>query len=117
MADTTPSELTITSEATEIGNQPIAPTQQKNGDFLAMMREEFFATPFLFLLKEYLNHSNGSQRKSPETCLAEFRRKHPHAFRTVFLVDSGMKFLYLLVFFIVVVRGLGLIEFAFSFLR
>lgn len=81
----------------------------KDNDFLKMLEAALFI-PVLSLVRAYLMQSNGN-RKTAENCLADFRRKHPQAFKTIFACDFVFRLVYLTIVFIVAVRGLGIVRF------
>lgn len=84
-------------------------TPRVNNDFLKMLEFAFF-TPMISLLKVYLMASNGN-RKTIENCVLDFRAKHGRVFKSMYTVDFGFRLVYLFVLLIVVLRGLGVVEY------
>lgn len=80
-------------------------------DFLSLIKNEFvLAKPVLTLVQEYLWASNGTH-KTKENCVADFRKNHPKLWKLVFLADLTLKVVYFSLVLLVVIRGLGLVEF------
>lgn len=84
-------------------------------DLLGLMRITFM-NPMASLLTYYINISKG-KRKSIEQGLLEFRENHQNWFKFVCIVDGIFRFIYILVVFLIVVRGLALHEFIFELIK
>jgi hypothetical protein len=70
------------------------------------MRQELSA-PFLRLLLIYLNAGNSPEAHT-EVHLSDFRAHHPLIYTTLFFMDIGVRFLYILPVLFAVWRLLGM---------
>jgi hypothetical protein len=101
--------VTPTSASEEITNGT------SDSDLLGLMRITFM-NPMASLLTYYVNISKG-KRKSIEQAMLEFRESHPKWFKFACVVDGVFRFVYILVVFLVVIRGLALHEFIFDLIE
>lgn len=84
--------------------------QEEAGDFLKLLKHEFFYAPFLSLLELYLIKGNGKNRKI-ETCVDQYKSDYPITYHIIKFFDFFLRGLFLFIILIVVIRGLGLIDY------
>lgn len=98
---------------TPLGNTPEADlsaeerSEISSNPWVEFLRQEF-KTPFLSLIKRYLDSTNGKRQKTSESCLADFRAKYPKRFKLIFCLDALVHMVFLIFVLIFVVRGLGM---------
>lgn len=66
--------------------------------------------PALSLLSIYLEKRNGS-RKTIENCISDFAKRHSRTFRFIFLFDFVCRVSWIIVILLVVLRGIGVIDY------
>jgi hypothetical protein len=89
--------------------QPVvaAPPPQ---DAWLLILQNALASPFLTLLKSYLEESNGNPKHNIAQCVSDFRHAHPISFWSFFILDAILKLFYISVAVIIALRGLGLLR-------
>lgn len=87
--------------------QPVsAPAPQ---DAWLMVLNNALSSPFLSLLKFYLEESNGNPKHTLAQCVSDFRREHKIMFWVFFTLDALLKLFYISIAVIIALRGLGLL--------
>jgi|GEM_PF-4335584 len=98
----------VESEALKT-EQPPQPSVSQ--DAWLTVLQNVLASPFLSLLKYYLEESNGNPKHTVAQCVSEFRREHPIMFWSFFGFDAVLKLFYVGIAVVIALRGLGLMHF------
>lgn len=85
----------------------VAPPPQ---DAWLLVLQNALASPFLTLLKFYLEESNGNAKHTLAQCVSDFRREHRIMFWVFFSLDAILKLFYITVAVVIALRGLGLLR-------